>query len=422
LLERLGWNALGFGPFRTYFLANFAGNSSWFVFNAGFGWYVLTTTGSAAIEGTAFFIAGLPFILLTLHAGLLTDRFGARRLVAISFALTGICMIGMGVLALVPNSPLWLVLGVAFITGTFQTLGAPGYISIVNDLVPAGHISSAVALNFLGISIGRIAGGILGGVLVAAFPPAVAIVVGGALQTAPAVPVWRLPKTPVEVPTTGNRALFRPVIEAAGYAFRYPTLGVILALSAVPGALGISYNYLLPVAARDLGIGGEGLGLLLAMAGIGGLIAGLSAEAIMRAAGHGRAIFIGLWTSGVGMILFGTAPVVGLSIASVSLIGGGFVIYSSASLSLVQALAPASVRGRITSLFALLYWGLMPIGGLLGGIVAEASSARVAFALAGSCLVAAGVVAVAVRRQILTMRVDRDGATVADGVLVDLAA
>src|SRR6185295_52612 len=102
LLERLGWNALSYRPFLTFFLANFAGNSSWFVFNAGFGWLVLQLTrspenpdGSAALVGLAFFINGLPFLLMTLHAGLLTDRLGARPLVAISFALTGTVMIAI---------------------------------------------------------------------------------------------------------------------------------------------------------------------------------------------------------------------------------------------------------------------------------------------------------------------------------------
>ena len=422
MLERLGWNALAYGPFRTFFVANFSGNTSWFVFNAGFGWFVLTATGSAAIEGLAFFIAGLPFLLLTLHAGLLTDRFGARPLVALSFFLTGMTMMAMGLLALVPNAPLILILGVAFLTGTFQTIGAPGYISIVNDLVPAGDVSSAVALNFLGISIGRIAGGMIGGFLVAVFPPASAIVVGGALQAIPALPIWRLPTAPAPAPTTSSRSLVRPVLEAAGFAIRYRTLGVILVLSAVPGALGLSYNYLLPVAARDFNIGGEGLAILLAMAGIGGLVAGLLAETIMRAAGHGLAIFIGLWTSAAGMIIFGLAPLVEISIAAVTLVGGGFVIYSAASLSLVQALAPSGIRGRVTSLFALLYWGLMPIGGLVGGIIAEAAGARAAFALAGGCLVAAGVLAIVARRQIMTLRVHRDGTTVANGVAVEMAA
>jgi MFS family permease len=421
VLERFGFNALGYRPFRTFFLANFVGNSSWFVFNAGFGWLVLAMTGSAATVGLAFFVSGLPAMLLTLHAGLLTDRFGARPLVALSFALTGLIMIAFGLLALSFELPLWVVLLFALAQGTAMTLGAPGYTSIVNDLVPPGAVSSAVALNFVGISVGRIVGGLVGGLLVATFPAPWAVITAGIMQALPAIPVWRLPTPRLERAAGGERALLRPLLDALAYAVRFPTLGVILLLAVVPGTLGLSYNYMIPVAARDLGIGGEGLGALLAMAGAGGLVAGFLAESTMRRAGHGRAIFLGLWTSALGMLAFGLAPVVGLSIASMIFVGGGFVIYSAASLTLIQALSPAAVRGRTTSVFALLYWGFMPLGGLLGGIVAEAAGARTAFAAAGLILLVSGVVVVALRRQVVTLRVDRDGRTTADGVVVDLA-
>ncbi len=422
MLERFGFNALGYRAFRTFFFANFVGNSSWFVFNAGFGWLVLVMTGSAATVGLAFFVSGLPAMLLTLHAGLLTDRLGARPLVVASFALTGSVMIAFGLLALAFPLPLWAVLLFALAQGASMTLGAPGYVSIVNDLVPPGAVSSAVALNFVGISVGRIAGGLIGGLLVATFPAPWAVIVAGLMQIAPAIPVWRLPTPAVSRAAAANRALVRPLIDALGYAVRFPTLGVILGLSIFPGALGLSYNYLIPVAARDLGIGGEGLGALLAMAGAGGLLAGFVAEAIMRRAGHGRAIFIGLWTSAAGMLAFGLSPIVGLSIASMVLVGGGFVIYSAASLALIQALSPPEVRGRTTSVFALLYWGFMPLGGLVGGVIAEAAGARAAFAAGGLVLIATGAAAILVRRQVLTLRVARDGTTSADGVLIDLAA
>ena len=82
---------------------------------------------------------------------------------AYSHAMTGAVMVLMGVLAVALSVPLWLIIGLAFVSGATMTIGAPGYVSIVNDLVPPGAVSSGVALNFLGISVGRIAGGFIGG-------------------------------------------------------------------------------------------------------------------------------------------------------------------------------------------------------------------------------------------------------------------
>ena len=91
---------------------------------------------------------------------------GRRRMVVLSLAGAGAPIIATGVLAIV-GSPLWALVALGCVMSTFQTLGAPAFISIVNDLVPPRAISSGVALTFLGFNVGRIIGGIVGGVLLA---------------------------------------------------------------------------------------------------------------------------------------------------------------------------------------------------------------------------------------------------------------
>jgi MFS family permease len=92
-----------------------------------------------------------------------------------------------------------------------------------------------------------------------------------------------------------------------------------------------------------------------------------------------------------------------------TLVGFGFVVYASASLSVVQAISPPEFRGRLTALFALLYWGLMPLGSLLGGVATAALGARLAFGVAGAILIVAGVTAYLARRQIAAVRIGSDG-------------
>ena len=78
-LDRVGWTALGYAPFRWFLAAMLASTSANFVYYAALGWYVLEVTGSPAAVGFAFTAAGLPILFLTPHAGVLTDRLGARR-------------------------------------------------------------------------------------------------------------------------------------------------------------------------------------------------------------------------------------------------------------------------------------------------------------------------------------------------------
>lgn len=411
-LDRLGLPALASGQYRIFFASNLSANTGIFLFMAAFGWFLQVETNSAAMVGLGSAFMGLPWLLLMLHAGMLTDHFGPRRLIAASFVSGGLVMALVALVALLPAPSIPIVLASAFAMGVFMALGAPGSISIVGELVPPAAASSAINLTFLLLNVGRIIGGIAAGWLLAnGREPGLAILVGAVLYAVPGIFVWRL-RTPTpdrSRRSIGGITLVRPIVEAGAHAAKHPTLAMILVLSAGPGLIGLPYNFLLPVAAVELGIGGQGLGLLLAASGAGGLVAGLAAEHLQRSLGHGRSIMLGLACTAGGFIVFGLGPPLPASLVAMALAGGGFVIYAAASLTLVQAIAPAAFRGRLTSVFSLLYWGLMPVGGLLGGLSAQAFSARTTILGAGIVLVALGLLAAIRRPQILTLSVSRDG-------------
>jgi MFS family permease len=415
-LERLGLTALVYAPFRIFFTANLLSNASWFIFSAALNTYILQVTGSAGTVGFASFIYSLPGAIFMLHAGILTDRFGSKRLVVISMASGGLIILAVGLLA-ISGSPLGLILTFAFAMGVMQTLGTPGFISIVNDLVPPRGISSAVALTFLGFNVGRITGGIAAGILLASLgtdlrtSAGIAIMVAGVLQALPSIPIARI-RVKETVTRTSGISLLRPLIESASYAIQYPTLGAILLLSIAPGAVGLAYMYMLPVVIRDLGAAPDAVGLLYAGGGAGGLLAGLIAGPFMQRAGHGRAIFVGLIASASGLFITGAAGMLPVAMIAIGLAQAGLVVYASSTLALVQALAPARLRGRLTSLFTLLYWGLMPFGALVEGAIAEKTNSLVALMGVGLTMLAAGALALLLRRQVATLRIDRDGSNV----------
>src|SRR4029077_4551462 len=91
-VDRLGWSALRYGSFQAFFLAMFAANTGGFVYVTALGWFSLGLTGSAAAVGLAYTANGVPQLLLTLHAGLFTDRVGAQRMVAIGIGAAGLGM------------------------------------------------------------------------------------------------------------------------------------------------------------------------------------------------------------------------------------------------------------------------------------------------------------------------------------------
>jgi len=411
-LDRVGWSALSYGPFRFFLAAMLASTSANFVYYAVLGWYVLEVTGSAAAVGFAFTASGLPILLLTAHAGVLTDRLGARVMLLGSLVGMALATAAQAVLAMGGAPPYALVVALALGLGIAMTVGAPASVAIVTELVAPPAVSSATALNFLHMNVSRIIGGLVGGLMLATTTPAVSFGAAAALFVLAIVIMARM-RTPGARPTAERprAALVGPLLEAFRYAIRHPTLGVLIVLSIAPGAIGLSYIFMLPVAAEELGIGAAGLGILMAASGVGGLIAGLSLESIQRRVGHGRALFGGLVGAAIGLTSFGLAPSVPLAIGALLIVGASFLTFAAATVTLTQALAPARLRGRLVSLFATLYWGMMPVGALLVGLVAEATTGRTAIALCGAGLAIAGATAFFARPQIATLSVGRDGLT-----------
>ncbi len=84
-LDRAGLSALDYGPFRLFFGSMLASTSANFMYFAALGWYVLKVTDSAAAVGLVFTATGLPVLLLSAYAGVLTDRLGSRMMLLLSF-------------------------------------------------------------------------------------------------------------------------------------------------------------------------------------------------------------------------------------------------------------------------------------------------------------------------------------------------
>ncbi|MFN8621807.1 MAG: MFS transporter [Chloroflexota bacterium] len=410
-MRRLGLDALAYPAFRTFFGATLVSNTASFVLSAGLSWTVLVVSGSAASVGFVGFLYALPFALFTLHAGLLTDRFGARRMVAVATFGGGLLTLLLGALVLALTLPVLAIGLLAFSIGCLSVIGSPAGISIVNDLVPRAAMPSAVALIFLNVNAGRIVGGLVAGAMLAAFPSGITLLLAGVMMVPAGIAIWRLRIREAEVVAHGSRAMFRPLIEAGAYARRQPVLATVLLLAIVPGAIGLSFNYLLPVAAHQLDYGSDGLGLWIASAGVGGLVAGYLGARLMRLLGHGRAVLTGVTMIALGMIAFGLVSGLYAGAAAMVVAGAGFAVYASSSLSLVQALASAEYRGRLTAVFSLLYWGLMPIGALIAGAMAQAIGAQAAFVVSGTAVAIAGLTALVIRPALASARVLPDDAT-----------
>jgi len=356
-------------------------------------WLVLQLTHSPVAVGILALAQFLPFSTFGLFAGVIVDRFDARRLVITTQATAMALAALLAGLALSGVVEAWHVYVLGFLAGTVQVLDAPARQALTYRMVGPAELPNAIALNSGLFNGARIFGPGIGGVLIAAVGPGICFAVnaGSFLAVLGVLFLMRQEEfSPLE-------RFERPtMLRGIGEGFRYVASSrralTVLLLVAVVSMFAVNNNVLLPVLAkRTLHSGAGTFGLLSAFFGAGALVGALSAAAVGRA----RVKLVLLGAAGFGASQLLIAPERSLAAVLLLLLLGGvcFSLWSSNSNTLLQLEAPDHLRGRVVGLFFYGFAGTGSVGGLFSGWLADVGGTELAYAVAGSVALAAAVVA-----------------------------
>lgn len=376
------------------------------------GWLVLELTNSPGLLGLLGAIAGLPTLFLAVIAGVLADRLDRRRLLAWSYAAAAVLSALLAVLTTTETVAYWHVAAIAFAGGVLFTVQMPASQAMVSTIVDRAALGSAIALNSAQFNLMRIIGPSLAGFAIAAGGLAL-----GFWANAVALGVVAVIFAGLTVPSNRQAgrlqaALWGDLQDGVRHAAGDPILAALVLLAAAPALLVLSYLTFLPVYARDiLEIGAQGLGLLTGSIGVGALAGALFMAARRPAGGSGRFVVGGLMAMGISLATFAQSTFVPLTCGALALLGASQVAYYSTTNTLIQVRVPARLRGRVHSLYVLTSIGLIPVGNLVAGALAERVGVPNVLAVGGALTLAVAVLAAVLRPELRRLRPERPAAT-----------
>ena len=387
--------ALSSPVFRRFLIGALIGNLGGFMQGTAQGWLVIELTDSPALLGVTGAAAMAPTLLLSLVAGVYADRVDKRRLL-VAMQLCGAVL--SGVLASLTTSGIvefWHIAVLAFLSGSVLAIAGPSLQAIVSTIVERDLLGSAIAMTSAQFNLARIVAPAIAGFAIAAGGLALGFWANAAAFLAVAFIFASLPLPTPRALAGVQAALWSDLADGLRYTAGDRLVAVLVLLAAVPGLFVLNYMALLPVYARDiLEIGAPGLGLLTGAIGVGALSAAITLAVARPSGGSGRLVLGGLAMVALSLVVFAVSKSVPLSLLSLALLGAFQVTYYSTTNTLIQVLVPARLRGRVLSLYMLTSIGLIPIGNLVAGFVAEEVGADVALAGGGVItLAAAGLVA-----------------------------
>jgi MFS family permease len=378
--------------FRLFWFGQLVSLTGTWMADVALAWLVLELTDSPVRLGLAMTLRFGPTLAFSLFGGVLADRLPKRRILMTTQSILMLQALAMAVLTSGGWITITLVYALALLRGAAESLDIPTRQAFVIELVGPADVQNAVALNSSQFNVARIVGPAIGGVLVSFVGVAVCfwlnsvsfvpvLVAYSVMRVADLHPVETAPKAP----------LFRQLGEGFTYAARTPDVALILAIVAVVGTFGYNFTVMLPLLARyALDAGPGGLGALTAAMGVGSLTSAVFVAA--RGRPTRRTVLLGLGCFSVTLLVLGLAP--GLWSALVLLVGVGFfgILFHTTANSRLQLIVPGPLRGRVLSMYALLFLGSTPLGSLIVGVLAEHQGIRVAIVeLAAVCVAGSGV-------------------------------
>jgi MFS family permease len=361
-------------------------------------WLIVQLTGSGVSVGVTAALQFLPLLLFGAWGGLLADRVSKLRLLQYTQALMALPALALWGLTATGEVAPWMVFALVLARGSVLAIDNPARQAFVMELVGADRIVNAVALNSVVVHTSRIAGPAAAGVVIAllgvgpcfAFNALsfVAMLVAlrrmdrGALLTAP----------PAERAPGDLRLALRHVRSTAA-------LWIPLGAMVLVGTLSFNFQVLMPLLADTTWHGTAATYALMTMAmGVGSVGGALMTGLLGRVSPR---LIVGSATAfGVFELLAAVAPSLPLQIVALVPLGAVSVTFAAGVNSSLQLASAPSMRGRVMSLYSIVFLGSTPIGAPLVGWLAEVASPRAGLALGGAAalLAAAGAHAAYARR------------------------
>ena len=334
-------------------------------------WLVLQLTSSPFRLGLIGSLQFAPILLFSLASGALADRVRRRRLIVFAQTAQGCQALGLAALVASGHVEYWHVAGLAFCSGLINVLDQPARQSLVAEMVGRKDVGSAVALNSASFNAARIVGPGLGGVLIARYGVTPAFIVSG-LGCAVSVAVLATLRAEGLPRARSGDGVLADMRTGLQYALGTPEIRLTLGLLFLVSLFVFNFTVYVPLVVRTvLHLGAEGFGLLMACLGMGAVTGALTVGAMGARRPPAAVMFSTATLACSTLVLLSAVRAFWLAAVLLFLTGLFGVVLVASCNTAMQLSAPDELRGRVMSLYTLVWGGVFPIGAFLVGAVSE---------------------------------------------------
>lgn len=382
------FTALRHRNFRLFFYGQGISLIGTWMHSLAQGWLMLDLTNSAFYLSLVQAMGSLPILFFSLIGGVIADRSDKKKLLLFTQATSMALVLALAVIVTLGIVRPWHVIVFAGLSGVVNTFDVPGRQSFIIDLVGREDLMNGIALNSAAFNGARIIGPSIAGLIIGYLGLQACFYINSFSFLAIIIALLMM-KFDAPAPRREQRPLLKELREGLSYVKHAPAVSSFIFMVGVTSLLAIPYIALMPIFARDvLNIGVKGLGIMMGSAGIGALGGALTLASLGSVRKKGLVAFVSAFASASALLAFSFSRNTPISLVLLAVVGWGMITQLAMVNTMLQNDVPDELRGRVMSLYTLVFLGFIPIGNLIVGTLAHYLGTPHAVALSASlCII-----------------------------------
>jgi MFS family permease len=335
-------------------------------------WVIYSLTHSTFYLGLSLFASQFPAFLFSLPGGVVSDRYNRFRVL---LTTQGVSMVQASVLAILVLSGhynVWIILSLSAVLGVINAFDVPARQALVYEMIDdKKYLPNALALNSSMVNLSRLIGPAIAGFMLEQLGNGVCFLLNAFSFVAVicSLLMMRLPKYADKVRT---KNAFDELKEGLDYLKKTPSIGFIIIMLGAVSLFVLPFSTLLPVYAKDIFKGSAStFGILDSVIGMGAFAGAMFLASLKPGSNLKSVLAINTLILGFGLVLFSHERNYPPALVFATVAGFGMMSQVTVSNTIIQTTADPGMRGRVISFYAMAFFGMQPLGGLLIGSVSK---------------------------------------------------
>jgi len=335
-------------------------------------WVIYTLTHSTFMLGLTLFASQFPSFLFSLFGGVVSDRYNRYRVLLTTQAASLIQALLLATLILLKHYSVWEILSLSVVLGIINAFDVPARQSLVYEMVDdKADLPNALALNSSMVNLSRIVGPAIAGIVLESVGNGACFLLN-ALSFVAVIISLLLMKLPEYIKKIPKKNVFGELKEGMSYIKRTPSIAFVILMLGLVSLLVLPFGTLIPYFARDVFHGtARTFGIIDSFIGLGAFSGAIFLASQKTGADLKKILCINTLVFGAGLILFSHEHIYPLALFFIMMAGFGMMSQVTITNTIIQTTVAPNMRGRVISFYAMAFFGMQPLGGLLVGSISK---------------------------------------------------